>query len=207
VLVSLGNGLPDIFVEVKQPGWQGEHVPRRVRERQTLSAEARQQCYARTKMEKYLDGEGGAVAPQIAAMDVVRRNALPKLTDAHPNLVVVIDDLQVTAVGLPGLAEFVEREFVRPDRDPDDPTDLFSYERLGGVLFLHPEPEDSKLIYYRSEFVHNPGALACCALPASAIAILSDMRDQSRLRIERRYAGRPSIFDILRRDNYRGSRM
>jgi hypothetical protein len=84
VLVSLGNGLPNIFVEVKQPGWQGEHVPRRVRERQTLSGEARQQCYARTKMEKYLDGDGGAVAPQIAAMDVVRRNALPKLTDRSP---------------------------------------------------------------------------------------------------------------------------
>jgi hypothetical protein len=140
-------------------------------------------------------------------MDVVRRNALPKLTDQCPNLVVVVDDLQVTTVGLPGLAEFVEREFSKPDRDPDDPNDVFTYDRLGGVLFLQPEPEDSKLIYYRVDFVPNPGALGRCALPPSVIAILSEMRDQSRLRTEQRYAGRPSIFDILRRGNDGTSRM
>lgn len=56
VLVSL-PGAPDIFVEVKQPGWQGEHI-RRVGKRQGLSPEARQQCYARTKREKYIGGEG-----------------------------------------------------------------------------------------------------------------------------------------------------
>jgi len=133
------------------------------------------------------------------AMDVVRRNALPKLTDRCPDLVVVVDDLKVTPVELPGLAELVEREFANPDHGRSDPEDLFAYERLGGVLFLHPAPENSQMIYYRADFVQNPGALPACALPPDVGALLWQMREDSRLRGEQQFAGRPSIFDTIRR--------
>ena len=198
VLVSLADSA-GIFVEIKQPGWQGEHRPRRVVEMRSLSPHAKQRCFARMKQDKYLDGEGGAVAPHLAAMDVVRRNALPKLTDRCPNLVVVVDDLKVTPVGLPALAELVEREFANPDHDRNDPEDVFTYERLGGVLFLHPEPENSQMIYYRADFVQNPGALPACALLPAVGALLWQMREDSRLRREQQFAGRPSIFDTIRR--------
>jgi len=198
VLVSLAD-CPDIFVEIKQPGWQGEHLPRRVAERRSLSQDAKQKRFARMKQDKRRDGECGAVAPHSEAMDVVRRNALPKLTDRCPNLVVVVDDLKVTPVGLPWLAEFVEREFANPDHDPDDPEDVFTYERLGGVLFLEPEPENSQMIYYRANFVQNPGALPGCALPPAVGALLSQMREESQLRREQQFAGRPPIFDTISR--------
>jgi hypothetical protein len=71
------------------------------------------------KQEKYIDIEGDAVGSHLTAMDVVRRNALPKLTDQTPNLVVVVDDLNVTPVGLLRLAAYVEREFSNPDHGVD----------------------------------------------------------------------------------------
>lgn len=133
----------------------------------------------------------------------MRRNALPKLTDQCPNLVVAVDDLRVPAVGLPRLAELVQREYLKPNRDPDDPNDVYTYERLGGILFLLLEQvEDS--VYYRTDFVQNPGAVSRCALPPPAIAILCEMRDQSRLRTAQRYAGVPSVFDIAGTTRHRG---
>ena len=197
-LVSL-PGSPDVFVEVKQPGWQGERRPRRTAELRALSPESRERIFARMKQEKYIDMEGGPVGSHIAAMDVVRRNALPKLTDRCPNLAVVVDDLNVTPVGLPGLREFVVREFSMPDHDPDDPEDFYTYERLGGVLFLQPEANNGESIDYRADFVENPSVLPACSLPPSVTTVLARLREESRLRIEQRYAGQPSLFDILRR--------
>ena len=77
-----------------------------------------------------------------------------------PNLAVVVDDLNVTPVGLPGLPEFVAREFSRHDRDPDDPEDIYTYERLGGVLFLQPEANDSESMIPRG-FRRESGRVAC----------------------------------------------
>jgi len=91
------------------------------------------------------------------------------------------------------------REFSKPDHDPDDPNDVYTYERLGGVLFLQPEANNSERIDYRADFIENPGALPACSLPPSVSAVLLQLRDDSRLRVEQRYAGRPSLFDILRR--------
>lgn len=56
-LVSL-PGSPDVFVEVKQPGWQGERRPRRTAELRALSPESRERIFARMKQEKYIDMEG-----------------------------------------------------------------------------------------------------------------------------------------------------
>ena len=69
---------------MKQPGWQGERRPRRIADLRALPPESRDQIFARMKQEKYIDMEGGPVGSHITAMDVVRRNALPKLTDRCP---------------------------------------------------------------------------------------------------------------------------
>ena len=78
VLVSLGDS-PAVFVEVKQPGWQGEFLPLRVADRSRLSAEERHQRLTRMKQNKFVPGklEGRAVGSHHVAMRVVRRNALP----------------------------------------------------------------------------------------------------------------------------------
>jgi hypothetical protein len=133
------------------------------------------------KQDKYRGIEGGAVLSPQVAMDVVRRNALPKLTDRHPNLVIVVDDLKVTPVGLPTLAWFVEQEFFNPDHDPDDPDDVFTYGRLGGLLFLQPEADNGQRINYRADFVPNARAVPTCALPPPVSALLSQMREESHL--------------------------
>jgi hypothetical protein len=195
-LVSLPDS-PEVFVEVKQPGWHGELIPRRIAERNALSLEAKQCFLVRKRQDKYIDGEGGAVGSHINAMDVVRRNALPKLTDRIPNLVVVVDDLRVTPVGLPSLSNYVQREFSKPDHDPDDPNDRFTYERLGGVLFLQPEANNDEAIDYRVDFVVNPAVLPSCALPASVIDVLSRMHEESRAQRKKLYEGQRSLFDIL----------
>ena len=197
VLVALPGSL-DIFVEVKQPGWQGECLPRRIAERRNLPAEDRERSLSRIKQDKYLPNEGGAVGSHLVAMDVIRRNALPKLTNRCPNLVIVVDDLRVTPVGLPSLASVVEREFSNPDHDADDPNDVFTYERLGGVLFLQPEAEMGQTVQYRADFVQNQNATPECALPPEVSALLSRMRDESRQLRSERLTSFPSLFEIIR---------
>jgi len=86
---------------------------------------------------------------------------------------------------------------VKPDHDPGDPEDVVTYERLGGVLFLHLEPESGQRIYYYADFVQNPGALAACALPQAVAGLLSEMREESWLRRKQRFAAHPSIFDVI----------
>jgi len=195
-LVALPNS-SDVFVEVKQPSWEGELMPRTVVERNGLSSEDRQRILARKLQGKYINGEGGAVGSHLSAMDVVRRNALPKLTDRIPNLVIVVDDLRVTPVGLPSLSAYVKGQFAKPDHDHGDADDKFTYERLGGVLFLQPEANNDEAIDYRVDFVENPEVLPACALPVEVRESLSRMRDESLARRAKMFEGRRSIFDIL----------
>ena len=193
VLVSFDHS-PAIFVEVKQPGWQGEFLPQRAAERSRLAFQEKQRRLSRIRQGKFIPGvvEGGAVGSHLASMNVVRRNALPKCTDDCPNLAIVLDDCMVSPVGLPGLAEYVLQEFVRPGRDPDDPDDFFTYERLGGVLFLRPEAESSRMIDYGVDFVENPNVLPACALPPAVSTLFSQMRDASEEREDQKYVGRLS---------------
>ena len=93
-----------------------------------------------------------------------------------------VDDLKMTPVGLPSLSTFVKGQFARPDRDSDDAEDKFTFERLGGVLFLQPEGNNGEAIDYRVDFLENPGVLPACALPAAVPQTLSAMRDGSRAR-------------------------
>lgn len=193
-------GTPDIFVEVKQPGWRGECLPPNTAERNRLSNAEKAKRYQRMRQEKFLPGviEGGAVGSHHFAMSVVRRNALPKFTDQRPNLAIVVDDCKVTVVGFPSLTEYVQHEFLCPAHDPADPDDRWTYERLGGVLFLQPESTGTT-IEYKVEFVVNPNVLPFCALPPPVVSLFSKLRDITEEREEQRYAGVPSFLDMLKK--------
>jgi hypothetical protein len=121
-------------------------------------------------------------------MRVVRRNALPKFSDRQPNLALVVDECIVTPVGLPSLAEFVREEFAHPAYDPLDPEDRYTYERLGGVLFLHTESFGAS-VEYNVDFVENPDVIPACALPPAVIATFEAMREDTERREELRHAG------------------
>jgi hypothetical protein len=193
-------GSPDIFVEVKQPGWRGECLPQSIAERNRLSQAETAKRYQRMKQEKFLPGvtEGGSAGSHHFAMSVVRRNALPKFTDRRPNLAVVVGDCKVPVVGLPWLAEYVQHEFLRPAHDPDDPDDRWTYERLGGLLFLQPESTGTT-VEYKVEFFVNPNVLPCCALSPPAVSLFSKLRDITEEREVQRYAGVPSFLDMLKK--------
>ena len=187
-LVALGPEMP-VFVEVKHPSWEGEHLPLYRAEQRRLSDSDRAARLARMKLPRFLPSacEGGPVGSHYFSMSVVRRNALPKLSTRHPNLVVVVDDCQVTPVGLPTLSHCVLEEFAHPAHDPLDPEDRFTYERLGGILFIHPESFIGRGVQYDVDFIVNPGVLSCCALPPRVIAALEALRDETNEREAARY--------------------
>jgi hypothetical protein len=87
--VGFWGGSP-LFVEVKVPDWEAE-----------LSDEERKQ--GRKDLGKYVDLEARGVAPFDVLMDVIGRNAAPKLLANTPNLIVTADNLFVSIVGMPHL--------------------------------------------------------------------------------------------------------
>lgn len=194
VKVRLDSSRP-VFVEVKQPSWHGEFLPLTIADQKRLSATDRAARLARMKMARFLPGvcEGGAVGSHHAAMRVVRRNALPKFSDRQPNLALVLDDCQITPVGIPFLAEYVQEEFLHPAHDPLDPADKYNYERLGGVLFLNTVSFGGE-VEYNVDFVENPNVLARCALPAEVVAVFERLRLETERREEIRYAGSNAFF-------------
>jgi hypothetical protein len=197
VLASLGWSRA-VFVEVKQPSWQGEYLPLVIADQKRLSAAERAARLARMKQPRFLPDvcEGGAVGSHHFSMSVVRRNALPKFSDGRPNLALVVDECKVTPVGLPSLAEFVRGEFAHPAHDPLDPEDRYTYERLGGVLFLHPELSGAG-VEYNVDFVENPHVIPACALPPGVIATFEAMREETERREELRYLGSNAFFGAL----------
>jgi len=193
-LVQLGTSLP-IFVEVKQPSWTGEQLPLTIADQNRLSPADRAARLARMRRPRFLPDvcEGGAVGSHHFSMRVVRRNALHKLSARQPNLALVVDDCQVTPVGLPSLAHYVREEFLNPAHDSLDPEDLYTYERLGGVLFLNTVSFGA-CVEYNVDFVPNPGVIASCALPVEVQTLLEGLTAETEAREELRYASSNSFF-------------
>jgi hypothetical protein len=198
-LVQLGSS-PAVFVEVKQPSWQGENLPLMTADQNRLSPADRAARLARMKQARFLPGvcEGGAVGSHHYSMSVVRRNALHKLSVRHPNLVIVADECQVTPVGLPALEEYVQQEFLTPAHDPLDLDDRYTYERLGGVLFLNLVSFGTGVVEYNAEFVENPNVIQSCALPAEVISLLGRLTAETQRRDDQRYAGSSGIWEAIR---------
>lgn len=88
LLVSLVDGRP-VFVEVKAPTWQGE-LGRKLK---TAEPDKAQQIVYRINQVKYINAEARFVDPVGVTIDVIAKNAIPKLADDRPNLIVVGDDL------------------------------------------------------------------------------------------------------------------
>jgi len=189
--ISLGSS-PEIFVEVKAPGWQGEfswminanpnHTPQNL-----------QHLKDRRKQPKFIPGaaEGYVSASHLDCMSVIRKKALPKLMNTCPNLAIVVDNCFLTPVGHFSLAEDVQREFTNPARDSNDPEDKYDYNLLGGVLFLNLNfgPDRSgKGVDYNMNFVENQNALPTCSLPADAIALFLNLHEQSDKRTEQMWS-------------------
>jgi hypothetical protein len=145
---SIGlRGEPPLFVEVKAPDWEAE-----------LSEAERNQ--GRKALGKYVDLEARSVAPFEVLMDVIGRNASPKLLPNAPNLIVTADNLFVSIVGMPYLEHRFREWFARPE-----------FRNVGGVLFLrHNESLDPDRILIR--FEENVFADQGNKLPADVIDLL-----------------------------------
>lgn len=141
-----------VFVETKAPTWQGE-----VWKDDTRDKDFKRD---RVKKDKYLPFEGRAVGPVVTPMRIVRDNAVPKLAEDRPNLVVVADDMHLSPVGVPGLSEQV-----------NDITRGGGFEKVGAVMFIAPDPIGDDVIY-RIQYVENVSALPMVRLPNAATRLL-----------------------------------
>jgi hypothetical protein len=122
------RGGPPLFVEVKAPDWEAE-----------LSEIERQ--HGRKTLGKYVDLEARSVAPFDVLMDVIGRNAAPKLLPDTPNLIVTADNLFVSIVGMPHLESRFREWLARPE-----------FRSVGGILFLrHSESLDPDRVMIRFE--------------------------------------------------------
>ena len=104
------RGGPPLFVEVKAPDWQAE-----------LSEDERQQ--GRKALGKYVDLEARYVAPFEVLMDVISRNAAPKLLANTPNLIVTVDNCFASIVGMPHLDARFREWLVKP-----------AFHKVGGIV-------------------------------------------------------------------------
>jgi hypothetical protein len=142
-----------IFVETKAPTWQGE-----VWRDGTRDEDFKRH---RVKKEKHLAFEACPVGPVATPMNIIRDNAVPKLADDRANLVVIADDMRVSPVGVPGLAEQV-----------NEITRRGGFERMGAVMFIDPDPVGDDVIY-RMQFVENASALPSVRLAEAAARLLA----------------------------------
>jgi hypothetical protein len=144
-----------IFVEIKNPSWHGELRPREEEEKAKLTGPQRGRIKKRMQEPKYIDGDAKWIDPVGLALSVVERNALKKLHDDRPSLVVVLDDLFVTVVENPNLEAIAKSRMSAP-----------AFERLGGILFLNPNlPAGASEVHYDIAFAENECALPPCRLP------------------------------------------
>jgi hypothetical protein len=164
VAIRLHGSPITIFVEVKAPTWQGEVT----RALSTATPDEQAAILARVDREKYINAEARFIDPVGVALDVICRNALPKLADDRPNLVVTVDDLYMSPVGNPFLQSRLKTAF-ESDR---------TFERLGGVFLLNPESHDDQVLY-RCAFAQNCSCLPQCALPDDVAAVLQRAADDS----------------------------
>jgi len=183
--ISFGSS-PNIFVEVKAPGWQGE-ISWMINANPNHTPQNLQRLKDRRKQPKFIPGaaEGCASPPHLDCMNVVRKNVLPKLMNTCPNLAIVVDNCFLTPVGHFSLHEDVHEEYMNPARDPNDPEDKYDYDLLGGVLFLNlnfgPNRSGSG-VDYNMNFVENQNALPACSLPADVIKHFLELEKESEQR-------------------------
>jgi Holliday junction resolvase-like predicted endonuclease len=157
LMISLVDSRP-VFVEVKAPTWQGELG----RALKTVEPNKAQQIVDRIDQVKYINADARFVDPVGVVIDVIAKNAIPKLGDDRPNLVVVGDDLFFSPVESP-LSEHQFREAFRTRSE---------LNRVGGVLLLSPQSHSGEVVYH-CEFEVNYFCLVDCGLPHDVRATLA----------------------------------
>jgi hypothetical protein len=144
---------PEIFVEIKSPGWEGE-----------LTQEQRDA--GRAKQEKYQNLEGGAVGPaQKIRMSMPK--AYPKFLSTQPNLLVIADDLFVPLATWGDLP--AEQALFLKSTILEGEAGYFTarnFENLGGVALFKVELPVGKGLQYEFLLYPNPIARTETALPA-----------------------------------------
>lgn len=131
------NSGPVIFVEVKAPDWQGELEPEELRD-------------GRKQLGRHVDYEARAVDPLPQVTKVIEKNAVPKLTEDRPNLVVIADQFFVLELDDSRLKR-------RIDELHDDPANRL----LGGVLFFKAEKCGGEIRYMSRLFVNSHAGDQC----------------------------------------------
>jgi hypothetical protein len=156
--IQWNNG-PVILVEVKAPDWQSELTdPERRGERKELG--------------KYVDQECRSVDIRASPlMEVIAKNAVPKLSADRPNLVATKDDFLIPAVDRPGLDDGVEQLLRQPQSHV-----------LGGLLCLKAESSGNE-IRYTIRFFANPYANAACRIPTDVATALTAISQTDAARL------------------------
>ena len=175
-LVVEWPGSPEIFVEIKAPSWRSEVVPDDAA-RAKMTTEQWEAVKARLQQPKYGNQQGGAFNSATPILDVIARNALKKLFDDRPNLIVVLDDLFVPAIGFPTFESQAE----------DEVFSLPNGSKLGGILLFNVQL--SRTIEYSIQYIANRTALPKCSLPEAVERGFVESTEYHRLERIRRSQG------------------
>jgi hypothetical protein len=149
VRLATDHDVPPVFVEIKAPGWRGELTKGMATATQTERAEV----IARVNREKHINAEARFVDPAGAVIDVIARNAVPKLAPDRLNLVAIVDDLFLSALETPFAVPRISKALV------DE-----RLQTVGAVFLLRTDSMSGSLIS-RAAFIPNTGCLPSCRIP------------------------------------------
>jgi hypothetical protein len=149
-----------VFTEVKSPGWESGLDPA-------------ERLAGRTKLPKYIDGEGGAFANWEGVRKCIASSkTYPKFSPTQPNLLVIADDFFVSLHDSEWQTE-IALYFDRSSYGSE--TGYFSssaYANLGGVGMFGAIVEVGKMrVDYRFRVYNNPFTLTQTRLPESILAL------------------------------------
>lgn len=147
----------DVFIELKSPGWEGE-----------LTEEERKA--GRTKLPKYLEGDGGAFGNWEPLRKCIDKWYAHKFSSTQPNLLVVADDLKpLSLVDTPRHVDAaLYADHTRYGKFGYFTSDI--YKNLGGVAVFEAV-SDGREMEYRFRVFENPFALPATRLPASLLKL------------------------------------
>jgi len=158
-------GKHQVFVEVKSPSWKGELFAWNGKERDAGRME-------RLKQPKYIDGEGGPVAPWQGIRFAIDK-AYQKFKNDTPNLLIIADDMHVSLAHGTEIQAHTALYLSMPN-DMGYFTDQ-RYKRLGAVgIFWLGSDVDAREVRYHMRLFLNPKTLTPTALPSDVQELLGD---------------------------------
>lgn len=147
-----------VFTEVKSRGWESE-----------LSDAER--LAGRTKLPKYLDGEGGAFANWEKMRECIGSpKTYPKFASTQPNLLVIADNLFVSLLDAESQIDIALYDKRGKYGDEIGYFASPAYSNLGGVAAFAAEGRADG-VEYRIKVYSNPYALSETKLPHSILSL------------------------------------